>query len=115
MTVTLTQSGNFFFSQGSVTALNEVISISRLTTWGNVGIQVTGTWTGTLTFEVSVDGTNFVTLGVTPTAGGAVVTTATANGAWTVQNGGYTTVRARFSTPTSGTPVITLRFASSQV
>lgn len=115
MTVILTQAGNYFFSQGSVTAVNEAISISRLNTWGTVAIQVTGTWAGTLTFEASIDGTNYVAAGVTPIAGGAVVTTTTANGIWWLQNNGYITIRARFSTATSGTVVLSLRYAGSQI
>lgn len=70
---------------------------------GSVGVQLTGTWTGTVSFEATIDGTNwFAVYGQPPTA--APATTATANGKWIV-GVVYNQFRVRFSTATSGTVV----------
>ena len=75
-----------------------------------VGVQLTGTWTGTVTFEATIDGATWVSQIMIPSTGlcAAGVTTATGNGAWTASVAGYRFVRARFSTPTSGTVVASL-------
>lgn len=72
-----------------------------------VAYQLTGTFSGTVTFEGSVDGTNYVAIAAEPIGGGSSVTTATAAGIWRVRAGGLHSVRARVSTYTSGTFVIT--------
>jgi len=115
MAVTWTQGPNVLnVAQGSVTASNDAVYLTRLMTLGGVAIQVTGTWSGTLTFEVTVDGTNWAAFNVTPSNSGTDVSTTTANGAWSKQNNGYAGVRARFSTATSGTPVITIKYAATK-
>lgn len=68
-----------------------------------VATQVTGTFVGTVTFETSLDGTNWVATGVTPAAGGAVASTATAPGLWVLTPNGVNLYRARVSAWTSGT------------
>jgi hypothetical protein len=47
-----------------------------------IGIQLTGTWVGTLQFKGSVDGVEFQALTVTPTSSTTGVTSATSNGIW---------------------------------
>lgn len=76
---------------------------------GSIGLQITGTWSGTITFRATVDGSNYVTLAVVPSSGGAAVTTTTANGAWTAAIAGFTTVRVVFTAYASGTATITRR------
>lgn len=76
--------------------------------YASVAVQLSGTWTGTVSFESQLDGTNWVAVNVVPSNGTTLVTTATGNGVW------YATVigaqfRARFSTATSGTVVVTIR------
>jgi len=69
-------------------------------------IEIEGTWTGTITFEAKVeDAVLWFPIGLTPVAGGAVSTTAAANGIWRTVNGGASglEVRGRLSTATSGT------------
>lgn len=68
-------------------------------------IQLTGTWSGTVTFEVTLDGTTWVAILGTPTTTATQASTATANGAWQFEVSGYFLFRARFSTATSGTVV----------
>ena len=76
-----------------------------------VAVQLTGTWTGTVTFEVSVDGgTTWVTQNMLPSTGTqTAVTTATANGVWYSTQLVGTQFRARFSTATSPAVVVTVR------
>src|SRR2546426_1363283 len=65
------------------------------------------TFVGTLTFGASIDGTNYDAAGMTPIAGGATVTTATAPGAWvpvpSIKLYGARYFRLRMTAYTSGT------------
>lgn len=95
--------------KGTVTAADDAITLSRMPNASGVSIQLAGTWAGTITFEATVDGTNWVALNLTPSNSGTDASTATANGAFSKAANGWTAVRARFSTATSGTPAITIR------
>lgn len=77
-------------------------------------IQVTGTWTGTISFETSLDGTNYVALGLISagaTSPATYVTSATSNGIWSAipSSRGLSSVRARMSAYTDGTAVVTAK------
>lgn len=100
--------------QGTVTAVNDALKLGGFLTMGSVAIQLTGTWAGTITFECSLDNLNWELLNLLPSNGTTPVTSATANGIWMSDVSGLATVRARFSTATSGTPVITIKYNSSQ-
>lgn len=102
------------FVQGTCAATDDWIGLSRFLTRSYVGIQLSGTWTGTVTFEASIDGTNFATVSMTPSNSTTVVTTATGNGVWSVQNTGYAIIRVRFSTASSGTVTVTVKSLPSQ-
>ena len=79
---------------------------------GAVGLQLTGTWVGTVTFEATIDGRTWVALNMVPSNSATAASTATAVGAWTANVAGFLLVRARFSTATSGTVVVWLQGAS---
>jgi len=71
------------------------------------GIQLTGTFTGTVQFEETLDsGVTWITKTVYPVAGGAGVTSATATGTWKFACGGSTNFRVRCSAFTSGPIVV---------
>lgn len=71
------------------------------------GVQLTGTFTGTVQFEETLDsGTTWIAKTVYPAAGGAGVTSATATGQWKFANGGSTNFRVRCSAYTSGPIVV---------
>jgi hypothetical protein len=73
------------------------------------GIQLSGTWVGTILFEQSIDsGTTWIAKTVYPAAGGAGVTTVAANGQWKFSCGGETHIRVRCSAFTSGPIVVDL-------
>lgn len=82
--------------------------------YGAVGIQVTGTFSATLRFQMSMDeGSTWITLPAYPvtsaTGPSAVpVTTTTTTGKWVVLTSGYTTVRVTCSSYTSGTVTVIL-------
>jgi hypothetical protein len=76
--------------------------------YGAAGWQVTGTWTGTLTFEGTVDGTNYAAMAATPVVGGSSVSTTTANGAWRSNIAGLQAIRLRGTASMTGTAVVTV-------
>lgn len=79
---------------------------------GAVGLQLTGTWAGTVTFEATIDGLTWVALNMVPSNSATAASTATSNGAWTANVAGFLLMRARFSTATSGTVQAYLQGAS---
>jgi hypothetical protein len=95
-----------FTATGNITSTQSV----TLTTpggYGGFGVQVTGTWTGTLVIEVSVDGTNFVGTTIVPTTSNAV-SSITANTVGQGNLAGFSKVRIRGNTVATGTAVVTL-------
>ncbi len=79
------------------------------TGWGSVGIGVTGTFTGTITFEASMDNATYTALSAFPSNSTTSVTTTTGTGLWNAGIGGFAFVRARMSSYTSGTARVTLQ------
>lgn len=77
----------------------------------SVGFQIAGTWTGTITFEGSIDGQTFTSLTVTPTDSTTGVTSTTANGVWLGACGGLAIVRARMTAAPTGTALVTIQGA----
>lgn len=73
---------------------------------GAVGVQVTGTFVGTFQFEQTVDQSTWVAWSVSPSAGGADVTSGTGTGLWYGNVAGARQVRVRFSAYTSGTATV---------
>ena len=68
-----------------------------------VGIQVSGTFVGTVTFEATIDGDNWVSVeGASVGDSTSLSTTATAPGIWRISVLGLSTIRARISAYTSG-------------
>ena len=75
------------------------------TGYGTVLLQLQGTFTGTITFQVSNDGTSWVSAVAWPAAGGAApVSTATAVGQWVIPAAGRF-FRAQITTAGTGVPV----------
>lgn len=75
------------------------------TGYGTVLLQLQGTFTGTITFQVSNDGTSWVSAVAWPAAGGAApVSTATAVGQWVIPAAGRF-FRAQITTAGTGIPV----------
>lgn len=98
---------------GSLTASGDTVSAS-LVNIPSVVIQLTGTWNGGPVFEVSADdGSNWIQATVTPmtptsSAGGRSTTQTGANGVFVLANPGYTAVRVRAASWTSGTATVAI-------
>lgn len=73
----------------------------------DVAIQVTGTFSATVSFEGSIDGANFVALSLTPIGSATPATSTTLAGIWRGSVAGLRAVRTPV-TWTSGTSVTVL-------
>ena len=69
----------------------------------SVTLQVSGTFSGTLTFEGTTDGTNWVPISLVTLSTGLTTTTTTAVGQFSIVNSGLIGIRARMTTYASGT------------
>lgn len=70
-------------------------------------MQVTGITTATITFEATIDGTNWVAILATNLANDTTATTTTADGIYRITVLGLVSARARISAYTSGTITVT--------
>ncbi len=93
---------------GTLGAAQQAVTLS-VASMGGVGIQIQGSFTGTITFEASVQGLDFQALLMTPTNSSTAVTTATAAGIWSGSAVGMTTFRARMSAFSVGKATVLLR------
>ncbi len=99
---------------GSLSAAEATGAAVELNTQGfdYVAFQITGTFTGTITFYGSVDGVTFVAMSVLPIGTATAVTTATAPGIWvSTRPTALSHVKAAISSYTDGTAVITISAA----
>ena len=65
-------------------------------------VTLSGTFSATVQFEISADNTNFVAANAAPQPSGAIVSSATGAGTWSIPVAGMTIVRARASSYASG-------------
>lgn len=115
MAVTYSQGPNVLnIVQATVTANADAVTLTRFQTWSYAAIQLTGTWTGTISFEITVDGVNWVAVSATPAASVTTVSSATGNGVWFVQMTGFAGLRARCSAAMTGTAAVTIKSLPSQ-
>lgn len=97
---------------GTLTALNQAVTVNAAPI-DKIGINIVGTFVGTVTFEATIDGTNWVA-----TAAGAAatpttfVTTATAPGLFVADCFQFVGFRVRCSAFTSGSIVTTITTAT---
>lgn len=92
-------------AQQTIGALNQSATI-KTQGYASLGIQVTGTWSQTLTPQVSIDGTNWVATQVTPSASSTAQTTITANGVYSVPVAGYKFFQLTATGYVSGTAAV---------
>lgn len=95
-----TTSGNITSTQSVTLAVNGQAT---------VGIQVTGTWTGTIAVEGSVDGVNYNSTSAAFLANGQLVGNITSNAVYQANLSGLVSFRLRGNTVNSGTAVVTMR------
>lgn len=81
---------------------------------GTATVEVTNTYSGTITFEVAGAQGGFTAINCTPPNSTTAVTTTTTTGRWGSCNvAGYVTFRARMSTYTSGSALVSLSAAGT--
>lgn len=99
---------------GTAGALNATVELPVAGAAG-AAINVSGTWAGTLSFQSTINGTDWVTHNGTVFGGASVtnVSTTTANGAWAFRIAGAQKLRAIMTAYTSGTATIDIRAATS--
>lgn len=90
-------SGLASLTAAAQTSLLSVVGISSAT------FGLYGTWVGTVVFEGTVDGSLWFAINAYTQGSGVVVPSATGNGHYTLQCGGFQKVRVRCSAYTSGT------------
>lgn len=73
-----------------------------------VGVQITGTWTGTIAFQGSIDGVTWVAVSMTPIPTAAAVTSTSANGTWTGTFSGLVFFQAISTAWTTGTATVSI-------
>lgn len=108
-TIAVNQAG--VTATGSLGSLNAVQALA-LTGASGWAVDVRGTFVGTITFQGTIDGTNWFSINVLPAGGSvnvAAVTTTAAVGAWVGSANGMQQVRANMTAYTSGSATIVLR------
>ena len=76
---------------------------------GGATLTISGTWTGTISFEATGDdGTTWVAINATPLVSAAAVVSASANGSWQRNISGFTGLRMRSSAAMTGSAVVTI-------
>lgn len=97
-------------AQSIAATSGNAVTVSTLNGYSAAAVQITGTWTGTVTFEGSVDGgTTYFVVNAVVWLTGVSVTTATANGQWQTNIAGLSHFRVRCSVTGTGTIVISIR------
>ncbi len=86
-------------------ASDTVVFDNSVIGYGAIGVVVTGTWVGTITFQASVDGSTYNTQTVLA-ADGTIATTTAANGQWFLNLGGIKSFRLNMTAYTSGTATV---------
>ncbi len=94
--------------QADLAAANAAVTLS-LGGMGGAGIQIEGTFSGTLTFYGSVDGVTQHAVLASPVGSTTQVSTATAAGMWTVNTVGFATLKVQMTTYSSGSAAVSLR------
>ena len=90
-------------ASGSLSALNATAALTITGGYSSVVVQITGTWVGTITFEGTADGTNWVSINAVVAASSTPGPTTTTNGLVRLTPAGMTQIRANMSAYTSGT------------
>lgn len=97
---------------GTIATNGDCVTISTLGT-PNGTISITGTWTGTISFTANIGTAAFDTLALTPIAGGAAVTSTTANGRW-IFGIAYTSIKACATASITGTATVDFLVTSAR-
>jgi hypothetical protein len=97
---------------GSLAALNSTLLIVPSES-GNIGVQITGTWVGTIVIEATINSSDWFVIDMLPFGDLAAIQSTATNGQWRVVSSGVTQVRAKMSAYTSGSAGVTLAATES--
>jgi len=98
---------------GTIRSSNEEFSVD-CTGYQTAAIQLSGTWTGTVSFDANTDGGNWQAIDGIPISGTSASSGSTGNGIFRFNVAGITRIHARFSTPTSGTVIVSIALSAGQ-
>lgn len=90
---------------GTIVALNGTVQ-AKLSAAATAVFAISGTWSGTLIFEATVDGTTFFTVGAVSLPANTYSPLITSNGNFGIAVGGLSSIRLRASLFTSGTVTV---------
>jgi len=99
---------DYYITSTTLALVTNASFMSDVSGYSSLGIQISGTWTGTISFEGSVNGGEFVALNGIAINGTAIVSSATANGIYRFNVAALLKVQVRFSTATTGNPTVML-------
>ena len=99
-------------ASGSLTALNQAVTMN-VNGQSTFSVQLTGPFTGTVTFEATLDGTNWIAVTAAAVGTGTLASTASAVGLYRGNIASSAQFRVRCSAFTSGTIVVSARTGSS--
>lgn len=96
-------------TNGTIAALNGAVTLAWREFYnGGVGVQITGTFSGTLTFQMTIDGTNWVNVQAADVSTGSASTGTTTTGIRYFNVVGAQSVRVTATGWTSGSAVVTV-------
>ena len=98
---------------GIIRSSNEEFSVD-CTGYQTAAIQLSGTWTGTVSFDANTDGGNWTAIDGIPISGTSASSGSTGNGIFRFNVAGITRIRTRFSTPTFGTVTVSIALSAGQ-
>lgn len=81
--------------------------------YGTATIQLSGTWTGTITFEATVDGGNYIAIPAVTLSTNTIAYTTTANNIFRFNIAGLVRIRVRSSAAITGTAIVVFRLSSA--
>lgn len=109
--------GTFTTATTDATATGSITSTQSVSVntagYATVGMQVTGTWSGTIVVEASVDGSTWTSTTFLALSSGTPATQFSANNTGTIQCSGMSAIRLRGNTVASGTAAVYLRANTS--
>jgi hypothetical protein len=97
---------------GTIVEADDTVELTLPATAATLALQITGTWSGDLLVEGTIDGTTYIDLQLQPLPTGDLQEGIDANGAFQAGVAGYSKVRVVGDTGFSGEAAVTLRATS---
>lgn len=104
----------YYVSRKNLPLIAGAVAMIDVTNFSSLAVQISGTWTGTLTFEASVDGGSFQPISGAGISTSGLQTTTTVNTIVRFNVVGLTRFQVRFTTATTGSPALLLVSSTEQ-